>query len=310
LDAERPSRHDLRSAPLLRFPRRAWERETSWSIFIYTCGVSKTLQIKQDFDWRGFGYPAVICAAKSLKKNTMLDKIQIILVGITHPGNIGAAARAMKTMGLSHMRLVQPKHFPSAEATARATGADDILVNAQVFDTFEESLWDCHLIFGTSARSRRIAWPTLTPKACAEKALESTGKIAIVFGREQSGLTNQELDLCHFLVQISTNPSFSSLNVAAAVQILAYELQNTLANREIATKEDWELGSPPASAENMAQFYQHLEQTLIDIEFLDPKNPRQLMRHLHRLFNRVQLIDTEVNILRGILTAAQARRKN
>jgi len=248
--------------------------------------------------------------AKSLKKNTMLDNIEIILVGITHPGNIGAAARAMKTMGLSHMRLVQPKHFPSAEATARAAGADDILVTAQVFDTLEKSLWDCHLIFGTSARHRRIAWPTLTPKGCAEKALENTGKIAIVFGREQSGLTNQELEFCHFLVQIPTNPTFSSLNVAAAVQIVAYELRIISGNRDIATKENWELGSPLASSESMAQFYRHLEQTLIDIEFLDPKNPRQLMRHLHRLFNRVQLIDTEVNILRGILTAAQGRRKN
>ncbi|MEN8215357.1 MAG: RNA methyltransferase [Pseudomonadota bacterium] len=242
----------------------------------------------------------------------MLNNIQIILVGTTHPGNIGAAARAMKTMGLSHMRLVQPKHFPCAEATARAAGADDILANAQLFDTFEESLQDCHLIFATSARHRRIAWPTITPKACAEKALESAGKIAIVFGREQSGLTNQELEHCHFLVQIPTNPTFSSLNVAAAVQILAYELQHTtlrLTPPQQAAKEDWELGSPPGTAEAMAQFYQHLEQTLIDLEFLNPKNPRQLMRHLHRLFNRVQLLDSEINLLRGIFTAAQARRK-
>lgn len=249
----------------------------------------------------------------------MLDNIQIILVGITHPGNIGAAARAMKTMGISHLRLVQPKHFPNADATARATGADDILATAQVFYTFEESLRDCHIIVGTSARSRRIAWPTLTLKACAEKALECAGKTAIVFGREQSGLTNQELELCHFLMQISTNPNFSSLNVAAAVQIVAYELHKIFTNSQSALftlhgkGEERELetglGSPLATAEAMAQFYQHLEQTLIELEFLNPKNPRQLMRHLHRLFNRVQLLDSEVNILRGILTAA-ARRKN
>ncbi len=243
-----------------------------------------------------------------------LDNVQIVLVGLTHPGNIGAAARAMKTMGLSQLRLVQPKHFPNAEATARATGADELLANAQVFDTFEESLTDCHLIFGSSARQRTIAWPVLTPKACALKALACAGKVAIVFGREQSGLTNQELELCNYLVQIPTNQTFSSLNVASAVQILAYELR--INNEELQTHHDNSLGdtlnsSLPASAfaEAMAQFYQHLEQTLIDIEFLEPQNPRQLMRHLHRLFNRVQLFDSEVNILRGILAAAQTRRK-
>ncbi|HDN25956.1 MAG TPA: RNA methyltransferase [Thioploca sp.] len=236
-----------------------------------------------------------------------LDNVQIILVGITHPGNIGAAARAMKTMGLSQLRLVQPKHFPSAEATARATGADDVLVNAQVFDTFEESLKDCHLIVGTSTRQRTIAWPVLTPKACAEKASECAGRVAIVFGREQYGLTNQELELCNYLVQIPTNPTFSSLNVAAAVQILAYELR--ISNEALKLENVNSSLPAPASAEAIAQFYQHLEQTLIDIEVLDPQNPRQLMRHLHRLFNRVQLFDSEVSLLRGILTAAQARRK-
>jgi TrmH family RNA methyltransferase len=236
----------------------------------------------------------------------VLNNIQIILVGITHPGNIGAAARAMKTMGLSQLRLVQPKHFPSAEATARATGADDILVNAQCFETFEESLHDCHIIFGASARQRAIAWPTLTPKACAEKALECADNVAIVFGREHSGLTNQELDLCNYLVQIPTNPTFRSLNVAAAVQILAYELRiKHEENDKSSAKTVFPKFYPPASAEAMAQFYQHLEQALIEIGFLKPQNPRQLMRHLHRLFNRVQLLDSEVSLLRGILTAAQ-----
>ncbi len=237
----------------------------------------------------------------------MLDNIHIILVGITHPGNIGAAARAMKTMGLSQLRLVQPKIFPCAEATARATGADNILTLAQVFDTFEESIEDCHLIFGTSARSRRMTWPTLIPKTSAEKALECTGKVAFVFGREQSGLTNQELKHCHFLVQIPTYSEFSSLNVAAAVQILTYELHIGFKNHSTISSNEGQILGQPASAKVMAQFYQHLEQTLIEIEFLDPKNPRQLMQHLHRLFNRVQLLESEVNILRGILTAVQKR---
>jgi TrmH family RNA methyltransferase len=155
----------------------------------------------------------------------MLDNIQIILIDTTHPGNIGAAARAMKNMGISQLRLVRPRLFPCAEATARAVGADDILANAQIFDNYEDSLGDCHLVFGTSARQRNIAWPTLTPIICVEKALKCAGKVALVFGREQSGLTNQELELCHFIVQIPTNPTFSSLNVAAAVQILTYELK-------------------------------------------------------------------------------------
>jgi len=244
----------------------------------------------------------------------MLSHIQIVLVGITHPGNIGAAARAMKTMGLSQLRLVQPKYFPSAEATARASGADDLLVNAVVFDNFEDSLQDCHLILGASARQRTIAWPMLTPRAAAEKALELPAKVALVFGREHSGLTNEELDHCHYLVQIPTHPTFRSLNIASAVQILAYEL-NIQSEALKATNDEHSLikNNPslpqPASALAMAQFYQHFKQTLIDIEFLDPQNPRQLMRHLHRLFNHVQLTDSEINILRGILTAAQSQRQ-
>jgi len=237
----------------------------------------------------------------------MLNNIQIILVGITHPGNIGAAARAMKTMGLSQLRLVQPKIFPSVEATARASGADDILANAQIFDTLEDSIKDCHLVFGTSTRSRHLIWPTLTPKVCAEKSRQSAEKVAIIFGREQSGLTNAELQLCHFLVQIATNPTFSSLNVASAVQIVAYELHESFINH---SEEIVALENPPASAEMMGHFYQHLEQTLIDIEFLDPEKPKHLMRRLHRLFNRIQPIESEVNILRGILTAAQRGNEN
>jgi TrmH family RNA methyltransferase len=245
----------------------------------------------------------------------MLSQIQIILVGITHPGNIGAAARAMKTMGLSQLRLVEPKYFPNAEATARASNADDLLVNAEVFDNFEDSIQDCHLVLGASARQRTIAWPVLTPKAAADKALALSGKVAFVFGREQCGLTNEELDHCHYLIQIPTHPTFRSLNVASAVQILAYELQiqsealNTRTDEEALIKHDSSLPEP-ASASAMAQFYQHLEQTLVDIAFLDPKNPRHLMRHLHRLFNRVQLTDSEINILRGILTAAQRLTDN
>lgn len=251
----------------------------------------------------------------------MLENIHIVLVGTTHPGNIGATARAMKTMGLSRLILVQPKQFPCAEATARAAGADDLLANAQVFDNYEESLQTFHLIFATSARIRSIAWPLLTPRECAAKALalsnEKNEKVALVFGREHSGLTNEELDRCHYHVQIPSVPHFSSLNVAAAVQILAYELKVTfeekLSHSDQIHSHGFEATSPLVSAEAMRQFYQHLEQTLIDIEFLNPQNPKRLMRRLQRLFNKAQLIESELNILRGILTATQKqilRRNN
>ena len=233
----------------------------------------------------------------------MLDNIHIVLVGITHPGNIGAAARAMKTMGLSQMRLVQPKQFPNAEATARACGADDILFNAKIFDSYEESLHDFHLVFGASARQREIVWPVLSPRACAEQALPIQAPVAIVFGRENSGLTNQELEHCNYLVQIPSDINFSSLNVAAAVQVIAYELRM----EELKNNNFDSTLPPPASVEDMEHLYQHLEETLIDIKFLNPNHPRLLMRRLRRLFNRTQLIDSEVNILRGILSAAQKK---
>lgn len=246
---------------------------------------------------------------------SLLDNIQIILVGITHPGNIGAAARAMKNMGLSHLRLVQPAHFPSTDATARAAGADDLLVNAQLFNSYEESLRDCQLIIGTSARYRNIEWPVCTPRECAQKALAMPGKVAILFGREQSGLTNQELDHCHVVVHIPTNPTFSSLNVAAAVQILAYELKVKSDELSIETENNLlpvthlHPSEEIATAETMFHFYQHLEQTMIELEFLDPQKPKHLMRRLKRLFNRARPINSEINILRGILSAAQAQRR-
>ncbi|OQW91148.1 MAG: tRNA (cytosine(32)/uridine(32)-2'-O)-methyltransferase TrmJ [Beggiatoa sp. IS2] len=237
----------------------------------------------------------------------MLSNIHVVLVGITHPGNIGAAARAMKTMGLSRLILVQPKTFPCAEATARAAGADDILAQARICETLEEGLNDCRLVFGTSARPRTIAWPLLSPNAGAKMIVTLGEKTALLFGREHAGLTNQELELCHYVIQIPTNPNFSSLNVAAAVQILAYEIftnQSALTTKiETASSEHC-----PAPAEAMTLFYQHLEQTLIDIQFLDPEKPRKLMRRLHRLFNRAQPDDLELNILRGILRAAQAKQ--
>lgn len=236
-----------------------------------------------------------------------MKRTRIVLINTSHPGNIGAAARAMKNMGLDQLYLVDPKVFPSAEATARASGADDLLASAVCVDKLETAIGNASLVIGASARSRTLPLPTLDPRQCAElveQQAESTCT-AILFGRERTGLTNDELDRCHYLVQIPTNPDYPSLNVAAAVQVVAYELRmaaNLPANQ---TPRRHRL----ATAEEMELFYSHLEDTLTAIDFLDPDNPRQLMRRLRRLFGRVQPDENEINILRGILTAVQRRRE-
>jgi len=235
----------------------------------------------------------------------MLRNIRIVLVETTHPGNIGATARAMKNMGLTRLFLVKPHHYPSAETTARAAGADDILAGAVICDSFDQALAGCGVIFGASARARKIAWPQLDPRQAAGRALAAAaaGEAAFVFGREHAGLSNEELDRCNYLVTIPTNPAFASLNVAAAVQVISYELRM----EGHASPPLNALNEPLASAEAREQFYQHLEQVLTDLEFLDPNNPKHLMRRLRRLFNRVELDCNEVNILRGILTAVERR---
>jgi TrmH family RNA methyltransferase len=233
--------------------------------------------------------------------------IRIVLVGTTHPGNIGAAARAMKNMGLSDLALVSPRYFPDEEATARASGATDILETAMVVDTLEEALADCVYVAGASARSRTINWPSMGPRDCAERMVResSQGKVAAVFGPEKTGLHNDDLDLCHTLLTIPTDPGFSSLNVAMAVQVLAYEL------RVASTFDEgpvFDVEAPPATGEEMEHFYAHLERVLRDIRFLDPDNPRHLMRRMRRLFIRARPDKNEVNILRGILTAIDRTR--
>jgi tRNA (cytidine32/uridine32-2'-O)-methyltransferase len=234
--------------------------------------------------------------------------IRIVLVGTTHPGNIGAVARAMKNMGLSDLALVNPRYFPHDDATARASGATDILESAVVVSTLAEALADCVYVVAASARARTINWPGMGPRDCAERMmLESkSGKVAAVFGPEKSGLQNDDLDLCHTLLTIPANPEFSSLNLAMAVQVLSYELR-------VASTLDggpgFESESPPATGAEMEHFYAHLEQVLIDIEFLDPDNPRHLMRRLRRMFIRARPDQNEVNILRGFLTATDKARE-
>lgn len=234
----------------------------------------------------------------------MKSNIRIVLVNTSHPGNIGAAARAMKTMCLERLYLVQPMHFPCAQATARASGADDVLARAVVCGDLDTALAGCRWTVGTSARSRRLEWPPMPPRECARTLMDESreGEVALVFGREHSGLTNEELQRCHHLVHIPANPSFSSLNLAAAVQVLSYEIM--MADEVThATQTPRDL----ATADEMASFYGHLEQTLVDLEFLDPNHPRKLMGRLRRFFNRARPDRTEMNILRGILSSAQGR---
>ena len=236
----------------------------------------------------------------------MLSHIKIVLVETTHPGNIGAVARAMKNMAMTRLALVNPKIFPSNEATARASGADDLLTAATVYPTLQEAIADCQLIIGTSARRRTISWPELNPKQCAQKAVidQPRQQIAIIFGRENSGLKNHELDLCHFLLHIPCNEDYSSLNIAAAVQVVCYELFAATEH-----KDDLKIGDkgecPLATAAQMESFYQHLHEALVDIGFMQSSKSQSIMRRLRRIYNRIQLDTKELDILRGILRMSQ-----
>ena len=237
----------------------------------------------------------------------MLSRIRVVLSHTSHPGNIGASARAMKTMGLGSLYLVNPKLFPHADATARASGADDVLAAATVCPDIDAALSGCRLVIGASARTRSIPCPVIRPPECARMVAAETeqGDVAVLFGCEQSGLSNAEIDRCQYLVQIPTSPDYGSLNLAAAVQILCYEIR--VAHEDSAAGHAPE--HVPVSAEEMERFYEHLEQTLVELEFLDPQNPRHLMRRLRRLYNRARPDENEVNILRGMLAAAQQAMK-
>ena len=236
-------------------------------------------------------------------KASALHRLRIVLVEPTHPGNIGAAARAMKTMGLERLCLVAPARFPSAEATARAAGADDVLHGARVVESVDEALAGCGLVLGTTARTRRIEWPVVDVREGARRAVTHAAEtpVAVLFGRERSGLTNAEIDKCHTLIRIPTATDFSSLNVAAAVQIVGYEMRLSAHGASVASIAPQ---APPATSDELEGFYRHLEETLVRIGYLDPAAPKLLMRRLRRLFSRAEPDRAEINILRGILTAA------
>lgn len=237
------------------------------------------------------------------------DHIRVVLVNTTQPGNIGGAARAMMNMGLSRLYLVQPDIFPSDRAVWRAAGASSVLDSTVVVDSFDEAVEDCHLVVGTSARERRIPWPLVDPRECGTRVLsESEGsEIALVFGREHSGLTNDELQKCHLHVHIPSNPDYSSLNLCAAVQVLAYELRMQALNSigELPIQEAWD--EPLAPNKSVDLLIEHFERAMIHSGFHDPENPRQTMTRLRRMINRIRPDESEVQILRGFLASTEKR---
>ncbi len=237
----------------------------------------------------------------------MLEQVRIVLVNTSHTGNIGSAARAMKTMGLSDLWLVDPVSPPDSQAIALAAGASDILANARTVPTLAEAVADCGLVIGTSARSRTWSWPMLDAREAGEKIMTEAPrhKVALVFGRERTGLSNDELQQCHFHVAIPANPEYSSLNLAMAVQTLSYEVRMAWLAREQGAVTEIEQDYP--LSEDLERFYQHLEQTLLETGFIIKPHPGQVMTKLRRMFNRARPEDHELNILRGILTSVQKK---
>lgn len=243
-----------------------------------------------------------------MKKSDVLDRIRVVLCQPSHPGNIGAAARAMKTMGLSRLYLVNPRRFPDPEATTRASGATDVLENAMICATLAEALEGTVLAAALTSRRRDLSLPPLTPRLAAPQLIaEAQGSdVAVVFGAETSGLTNTELDCCQMLLSIPANPEYASLNLASAVQVVAYELRCSLPDAAVTPVVPGNL----ANLEEIEGFYAHLEEVVIASGFLDPASPKRLMHRLRRLYARTRLEREEVNILRGILKSLDPRRKN
>lgn len=246
----------------------------------------------------------------------MLNSIKIVMVNTTLPANIGSALRAMKTMGLSQLVLVSPKHFPHPDIQALAAGAEDLIPQIELVDTLEQAIADCHWVFATSARSRHISWTLVNARQAShliyrQQSQHTYHKTAIIFGREDRGLTNQELSLATHHLSIPVNPEYGVLNVAQAIQIICYELRMTWLeqHQQIQHQPDeqaqyWD--EPLVNQEQMQQFYPHLEQMLIDIEFLNADNPRLLPLRLRRLFGRIHLDRMEYQLLRGVFSRVQA----
>lgn len=253
-----------------------------------------------------------------------LSHVRIVMVNTTLPANIGSALRAMKTMGLSQLVLVAPKTYPHPDIEALAAGAVELIPHIKIVETLEQAIQDCHIVFGTSARSRTIPWPLLDARPAAEMSLKAVvtqqQNIAVVFGREDRGLTNEELALANYHVTIPVNPDYGVLNVAQAIQVICYEMriaalahvektEDPEATMPVTDTAQMHWDEPLVTHDQMQQFYPHLEKMLEDIEFLDPNNPRLLPLRLRRLFGRIQLDKMEYHLLRGIFSRVQALNK-
>ena len=253
-----------------------------------------------------------------------LSHVRIVMVNTTLPANIGSALRAMKTMGLCKLVLVSPKTYPHPDIDALAAGATDLIEQIEIVETLEDAIKDCHIVFGTSARSRTIPWPLLDARPAAQKSmkavLQEQQEIAVIFGREDRGLTNEELALANFHVTIPVNTEYGVLNVAQAIQIICYEMRiaatelmehevDDKATMKVTEDDTMEWDEPLVTHEQMEQFYPHIQKMLEEIEFLDPKNPRLLPLRLRRLFGRIQLDRMEYHLLRGIFSRVQALNK-
>ena len=237
--------------------------------------------------------------------------IRIVLVGTSHPVNIGSAARAMKTMGLESLWLVAPERFPAPEATMLAAGADDVLQQARIVPDVQSAIADCGLVVGTTSRGRHLPWRVVEPREAALEiaAVAPSSAVAILFGNERTGLENEHVQQCHTLLTIPTGTAYTSLNLAMAVQVVAYEVCLAVRDRADTGPVRGEEPVPLASAADMEKFYQQLEQVLNEIDFRDRTNSGHLMARLRRLFQRTILDQNEMNILRGILTAVQGKRR-
>lgn len=230
------------------------------------------------------------------------ERIRFVLVRTSHPGNIGASARAIRTMGFSRMSLVAPRAFPHEEASALAAGADDVLASAQLVDDLSAAIADCHFVVGATVRRRDVPMPEFDPRAAAARVLEAArhGEVAVVFGNERVGLENDEINLCHAALTIPSDPAFSSLNLSQAVQVVAYELRMAVLGGDSPfepVKHD-----PPATSGDLEALFAHLERTLDAIDFHKGRSPRTIMMRLRRLYLRAGLDQREVRLLHGILT--------
>ncbi|MDP8567212.1 RNA methyltransferase [Methylophilus aquaticus] len=240
---------------------------------------------------------------------SLFDNIRVVLCHTSHPGNIGSTARAMKTMGLHRLYLVNPKFFPDAQATSLAVNASDVLEHAMVTDSLEQALADCQFVIGVSGKERSLSQQVMTVREAAQevKTMASHSQVALVFGTEMSGLSNAEADRCHVLATIPANPEYTSLNLAQAVQIMAYEVRMALTTGELHYSEKpVEL----ATQEDLERLYEHMREVLEHIGYINPRAPKKLFERLRRLYGRTRLEKEEVNLLRGILTLTVSPKKH